>query len=52
MEDCAEKTSSEAKISREAQDEYAIQSYKRSATTWKVSFYSESAQKISINYTF
>ena len=36
MGNCAEKTSKEAKISREAQDEYAIQSYKRSAAAWKV----------------
>lgn len=32
---CADNTASEMKISREDQDEYAIQSYKRSAASWK-----------------
>lgn len=36
MGNCAEKTAKECKISREEQDEYAIQSYKRSAEAWKV----------------
>ena len=35
MGSCAEKTSRECKISREEQDEYAIQSYIRSAAAWK-----------------
>lgn len=36
MGNCGEKTAKEMKISRDAQDEYAIHSYKRSAAAWKV----------------
>lgn len=36
MGNCGEKTAKEMKISRDEQDEYAIQSYKRSAAAWKV----------------
>ncbi|KAI1718499.1 acetyl-CoA acetyltransferase [Ditylenchus destructor] len=35
MGTCGEKTSRECNISREQQDEYAINSYKRSAASWK-----------------
>src|SRR5690606_15507865 len=35
MGNCAENTAKEMAISREAQDEYAIQSYLRSAAAWK-----------------
>ncbi|MCH7400288.1 acetyl-CoA C-acyltransferase [Belliella kenyensis] len=35
MGNCAENTAKEMKISREDQDEYAIQSYNRSAESWK-----------------
>lgn len=35
MGNCGEKTAKELKISRDAQDAYAIQSYKRSAAAWK-----------------
>jgi len=35
MGNCAEKTAKDFKISREEQDEYAINSYKRSASAWK-----------------
>jgi len=35
MGNCAEKTAREMGISRKQQDEYAIQSYKRSAQAWK-----------------
>jgi acetyl-CoA C-acetyltransferase len=35
MGNCADHTAKEMNISREAQDEYAIQSYKRSAEAWK-----------------
>ena len=37
MGNCAEKTAKECKISRDEQDEYALQSYKRSADAWEVS---------------
>ena len=33
---CAEKTAKDNSIGREEQDEYAIQSYKRSAAAWEV----------------
>lgn len=36
MGNCGEKTAKEMKISRDAQDDYAIGSYKRSAAAWKV----------------
>lgn len=36
MGNCGEKTSRECKISRQEQDDYAIQSYTRSAEAWKV----------------
>lgn len=39
MGSCGEKTAKELVISREAQDEYAIGSYKKSAAAWKVSSY-------------
>ncbi len=35
MGNCAENTAKEMNITREAQDEYAIQSYKRSAAAWE-----------------
>jgi len=35
MGNCADNTAKEMNISREAQDEYAINSYKRSAESWK-----------------
>ena len=35
MGNCADNTAKEMNISREAQDEYAIQSYKRSAAAWE-----------------
>lgn len=35
MGNCAENTAKEMKITREEQDEYAIQSYKRSAAAWE-----------------
>jgi acetyl-CoA C-acetyltransferase len=35
MGNCAENTAKELKITREQQDEYAIQSYKRSAAAWE-----------------
>jgi len=37
MGNCAENTAVNYKISREAQDEHAIESYKRAAAAWKVS---------------
>lgn len=37
MGNCAENTAVNYKISREAQDEHAIESYKRAAEAWKVS---------------
>ncbi|KAJ1370959.1 hypothetical protein KIN20_032801 [Parelaphostrongylus tenuis] len=36
---CAEKTVKDYGISREAQDDYAIHSYKKAAAAWKLSFY-------------
>lgn len=36
MGNCAENTAVNYKISREAQDEHAIESYKRAAAAWKV----------------
>ena len=33
---CAENTAAKLKISREEQDEYAIDSYKKSAAAWEV----------------
>jgi acetyl-CoA C-acetyltransferase len=35
MGNCAENTAKEMKITREQQDEYAVQSYKRSAAAWE-----------------
>lgn len=42
MGNCGEKTARECQISREDQDNYAIDSYKRSAAAWQVfyGFYS------------
>lgn len=36
MGNCAENTAVNYKIGREAQDEHAIESYKRAAAAWKV----------------
>ncbi|WP_226388706.1 acetyl-CoA C-acyltransferase [Penaeicola halotolerans] len=41
MGNCADNTAKEMNISREAQDEYAINSYKRSAENWKNGFFKE-----------
>lgn len=41
MGNCAENTAKEMNISREQQDEYAIQSYKRSAAAWEAGMYQD-----------
>ncbi|MBL3658585.1 acetyl-CoA C-acyltransferase [Fulvivirga sediminis] len=41
MGNCADNTASEMKITREQQDEYAIQSYKRSAAAWEAGKFTE-----------
>ncbi|TRX52443.1 acetyl-CoA C-acyltransferase [Fulvivirga sp. M361] len=41
MGNCADNTAKEMNISREAQDEYAIQSYKRSASAWEAGKFEE-----------
>lgn len=41
MGNCAENTAKEMKISRETQDEYAIQSYKRAETAWQNGWFKE-----------
>jgi acetyl-CoA C-acetyltransferase len=41
MGNCAENTAKDMRISREAQDEYAIQSYKRSEAAWNNGWFKE-----------
>lgn len=41
MGNCADNTAKEMKISREMQDEYAINSYKRSAAAWEAGKYAD-----------
>lgn len=41
MGNCAENTAKEMNISRAQQDEYAIQSYKRSAAAWEAGMYND-----------
>lgn len=48
MGNCAENTAKEMGISREAQDEYAIQSYRRSAEAWKNGYYKEEVIPVEI----
>ncbi|NHE57982.1 acetyl-CoA C-acyltransferase [Cyclobacterium plantarum] len=47
MGNCAENTAREMKISREAQDDYAINSYKRAAEAWKKGSFS--AEVVPVN---
>ncbi len=48
MGNCADNTAKEMNISREAQDEYAINSYKRSAENWKNGFFKEEVIPVEI----
>ncbi|MEX2592513.1 MAG: acetyl-CoA C-acyltransferase [Anditalea sp.] len=48
MGNCAENTAKEMGISREAQDEYAIQSYTRSAESWKNGSFKEEVVPIQL----
>lgn len=48
MGNCAENTAREMGISRESQDEYAIQSYKRSADAWQNGLFKEEVVPIEI----
>src|SRR5690554_589201 len=48
MGNCAENTAREMGITRESQDEYAIQSYKRSADAWKNGSFKEEVVPIAI----
>ncbi|MBD8490797.1 acetyl-CoA C-acyltransferase [Echinicola sp. CAU 1574] len=41
MGNCADNTAKQMKISREAQDQYAIQSYQRAAEAWKNGYFKE-----------
>jgi acetyl-CoA C-acetyltransferase len=45
---CAEETSAKYDISREAQDEYAIESYKRAAAAWKSGAFKEEVVPVTI----
>src|SRR5690606_36062520 len=49
MGNCAENSAREMGISRESQDEFAIQSYKRSAEAWEKGFFKEEVVHITIN---
>lgn len=48
MGNCAENTAKEMGISREAQDEYAIQSYTRSAASWKNGSFKEEVVPVEV----
>lgn len=48
MGSCAENTAREMAISREAQDEYAIQSYRRSAAAWKNGFFKKEVVPVTL----
>ena len=49
MGNCAEKTASEMKISREEQDEYAIKSYQRASIAWEKGLFKREICPVSIS---
>ena len=48
MGNCADNTAREMNITREAQDEYAIKSYKRSAESWENGSFSEEVVPVAV----
>ena len=48
MGNCAENTAKEMNISREAQDEYAVQSYSRAAETWEKGYFADEIAPVEI----